>query len=311
MRVVVSDLLYVRMRAPDLAEAERFLVAFGMVVSVRTDGAIYMRGTDASPHILIAELGDPGIIAIGLSVSSADLEIASKLAGASGIETLSEPGGGSRVRLRDPMGYTVELVHGQELQDPIPVDPIRINDAVEKFRRIGTPRRIEKGPARVKNISHVVMTTLDVRGVGEWYANTLGLLTSDQIYREYPSNIVGAFYRLNKGDTYVDHHMLNIVKGPKVGFNHIAFEVADIDDIMKGHEHLKAGGYRHMRGPGRHFLGSQIFDYWLDPWGRMMEHLTDTDMLNCHARPGEFAAGTTDSPWGSSSSPEFRDQVSR
>ena len=27
-------------------------------------------------------------------------------------------------------------------------------------------------------------------------------------------------------------------------------------------------------------LGSQIYDYWTDPWGRVHEHWSDTDRLN-------------------------------
>ena len=48
---------------------------------------------------------------------------------------------------------------------------------------------------------------------------------------------------------------------------------------MAGHEHLKQTGHRHWWGVGRHILGSQVFDYWLDPWGHEMEHWTDGDQL--------------------------------
>jgi hypothetical protein len=45
--------------------------------------------------------------------------------------------------------------------------------------------------------------------------------------------------------------------------------------------------------------GSQIFDYWMDPWGFMYEHWTDTDRLNAdfvglHDASVESANG----PWG-------------
>jgi hypothetical protein len=55
--------------------------------------------------------------------------------------------------------------------------------------------------------------------------------------------------------------------------------VQNIDDVMLGHEHLKrTGKYEQIWGIGRHVLGSQVFDYWKDPWGRVHEHWTDTDM---------------------------------
>ena len=38
--------------------------------------------------------------------------------------------------------------------------------------------------------------------------------------------------------------------------------------------------YEHMWGVGRHLLGSQVYDYWADPWGRVHEHWADSDRLN-------------------------------
>jgi hypothetical protein len=35
-----------------------------------------------------------------------------------------------------------------------------------------------------------------------------------------------------------------------------------------------------MWGIGRHLLGSQVYDYWADPWGRVHEHWADSDRLN-------------------------------
>jgi hypothetical protein len=70
------------------------------------------------------------------------------------------------------------------------------------------------------------------------------------------------------------------MQGGKNGLNHLSFEVQDFDDVMVGHEHMRAKGYTHVWGIGRHVLGSQIYDYWQDPWGRVHEHWTDTDRLN-------------------------------
>ena len=33
-------------------------------------------------------------------------------------------------------------------------------------------------------------------------------------------------------------------------------------------------------GIGRHVLGSQVYDYWADPWGRVHEHWAHSDRLN-------------------------------
>jgi hypothetical protein len=86
--------------------------------------------------------------------------------------------------------------------------------------------------------------------------------------------------RCDRGDQPCDHHTLFLLaRGGPAGFMHSAFEVADFDDLMAGHEHLKGRGRDAAWGVGRHYLGSQIFDYWRDPWGHEIEHWTDGDKL--------------------------------
>ena len=53
-----------------------------------------------------------------------------------------------------------------------------------------------------------------------------------------------------------------------------------MDDLMRSHTHLKAARRTPAWGVGRHILGSQIFDYWKDPWGHELEHWTDGDLFN-------------------------------
>jgi hypothetical protein len=76
---------------------------------------------------------------------------------------------------------------------------------------------------------------------------------------------------------------------------------------MLGHEHLReAGKYQHVWGIGRHVLGSQIYDYWKDPWGRVHEHWTDTDVLNARHRPKLLPAEEgLSSQWGEPVPQEF------
>src|SRR5258708_3667519 len=97
------------------------------------------------------------------------------------------------------------------------------------------------------------------------------------------------------------------LEGPKTGLNHLSFEVQSIDDVMLGHEHLEqTGKYQHVWGIGRHVLGSQIYDYWKDPWGRVHEHWTDTDVLNSRHRPKLLPAEEgLKSQWGEPVPQEF------
>jgi hypothetical protein len=88
--------------------------------------------------------------------------------------------------------------------------------------------------------------------------------------------------------------------------------VHDFDDVMVGHEYLqKKGKYEHMWGIGRHVLGSQIFDYWADPWGRVHEHWTDSDVLNIHAGSNSLPAHEAlNSQWGEAAPQRFIDHTS-
>lgn len=277
----VTDLAYIRLQSPDLDKAEEFLVDFGLARVARTPDALYMRGSDGAPFLHVTHRGEPKFLGTGwYAPSEAALEAASRLPGASAIETVDEPGGGRRVRLADPDGYRVEIVEGGRNPEPLPVEETLLNFGWDGLRRAGTEQRFPRRPSRVKRIAHYVLTTPDVVRSIAWHRAMLGLVSSDDIYVDDRANVVGSFNRCDRGADFVDHHVFFCRTGPVAGLNHISFEVQDVDDVMLGHDHLAAKNYRHMWGVGRHYLGSQIFDYWCDPWGRVHEHWTDSDRLN-------------------------------
>ena len=91
-----------------------------------------MRGTDPVHHIHITERGDPAFLGFAWFANTEDdLRTLAKLPGASGIEHLDEPGGGQRVRIQEPNGYTIEVVHGMEAAWPIQVVRQPINSGPE------------------------------------------------------------------------------------------------------------------------------------------------------------------------------------
>ena len=247
-----------------------------------------MRGTDPEHHVHVTELGEPGFVSLAFNVASEeDLDRASGIDGASPVEEMDEPGGGRRVRLTEPNGYPIELVHGMETLAPIQVPRFAINTGAAGLTRAGELTRIDRGPSHVKRIGHAVITTQDLRNSVAWVRETLGLVCSDDVYAGGDEDdIVLSFNRVDRGSEYVDHHVFLYVNGTKAGLNHMAFEVQDIDDVIMGHEHLRRlDRYEHVWGLGRHMLGSQVFDYWMDPWERVHEHWTDSDRLNRDTRP--------------------------
>jgi len=280
--IKVTDLAYGRLRAPDLDTAEEFLTHFGMVKAERTKNALYMRGTDAAHHIHVTEKGEPGFVGLAYYAAGADdLKRVARAPGASAVEEIDEPGGGKRVRLREPNGYQIEVVYGIKRPPAIAVKSQPLNMGRDALKRAGTLMRIHRGPSRVKRIGHGVMAAPNVRDTVRWFRETLGFVCSDDVYAGTKDNIIGSFNRCDRGATYVDHHVFFCIRNERAGLNHLSFEVQDIDDVFTGHEYLaRHGKYEHMWGIGRHLLGSQIYDYWSDPWGRVHEHWSDTDRLN-------------------------------
>jgi catechol 2,3-dioxygenase-like lactoylglutathione lyase family enzyme len=310
--IKVTDLAYGRLRAPDLDLAEEFLTHFGMLKVERTPTALYMRGTDAAHHIHVTEKGEPGFVGLAYHAASMDdLKRVAKAPGASGVEPIDEPGGGKRVRLREPNGYQIEVLYGMKKLKPVPVKRQSLNMGKDGLKRAGELLRLPKGPARVKRIGHGVMAAPDVKATVRWFRETLGFICSDDIYAGSKDNLIGSFNRFDRGAPYVDHHSYFCIRNERAGLNHLSYEVQDIDDVFMGHQHLaQLHKYEHMWGIGRHLLGSQVYDYWADPWGRVHEHWSDTDRLN--ARNGSNLLSAEEglgSQWGERAPDKFIERV--
>ncbi len=309
-KIKVPELAYVRLRSPDLGKAEEFLTDFGLIKVERTANKLFMRGTDAGPPLHITELGTPGVI--GFGYRARDASDLAALAGSAAIETVDEPGGGKRIRLTDPLGFAVDVIADTTPLPALPVKRQELNLGAHGIHRPGELMRVQQA-VQVKRIGHAVVHATDLERVVTWYRETLGLLGTDEVWAGAPDHVIASFNRLDRGDEYVDHHVLFVVQQKRNGLNHISFEVQDFDDVMKGHQLLKqAGKYTHRWGVGRHYLGSQIFDYWEDPWGRIHEHWTDSDLLNASHPPGSYPVEIGfGSQWGDDAPEAFVNHSSR
>ena len=283
------DVAYVRFSVPDLARQRAFLRDFGLIEKAGdADGMVYFRGQGAAPFCYTMQEGEPAFL--GLGVYAADRADLDKIAAHDGaaVEATDAPGGGYRVRLTDPNGFVVDVVAGQTPVAPIPVAPALPWNEGGSNPRASVRRRGTTGAAHVQRLGHVVLGVSDFRASEAWYKERFGLITSDEV-QPAPGVALGAFMRMDRGDQLADHHAIVCVQlGGPPGFMHAAFEVAGVDDLMFGHEHLKAAGHKLQWGTGRHILGSQVFDYWQDPYGNEMEHWTDGDQFTA-ADPGGVA----------------------
>jgi catechol 2,3-dioxygenase-like lactoylglutathione lyase family enzyme len=310
--IKVRDLAFGRLRAPDLDAMEEFLTHFGMIRAARTPTALYMRGTGPRHHIHVTQKADDaGFIGFAyLAASEEDLAKVATAPGASGIEPMDEPGG-KRVRLREPNGYQIEVVHGIAAGPELAVPRDPMNTGNDPLRRAGRVLRLAKSPAPIKRIGHGVLGTPKVRETVAWFRDTLGFIGSDDVYVGSKDNVIGSFNRCDCGDEYVDHHTLFCVHNDRAGLNHMSFEVPDVDAVFKDHEYIAGlGKYEHMWGVGRHLLGSQVYDYWADPWGRVHERWADTDRLN--ARSGSNLLSAEEgfvSQWGADPPAKFLGHV--
>lgn len=277
--IKIEDIAHVRFAAPDIAKMQKFLTDFGLKPRMHGDGCLYAQANDGAPYNHVTEEGEPGFKALGLRAESVD--DLTRLAASEGVEveSLQAPGGGKVVRLNDPDGFLVEVVAGQDRCTANPPRPSPIRNSAETRTRKSSAVRLESGPSHVMRLGHCVLNVSNFRRSERWYKERFGFITSDEVEAS-PTVAIGAFMRCDRGDQPTDHHTLFLAQLPqRLGFLHAAFEVADLDDLMLGHAHLKSRDYRSVWGVGRHILGSQIFDYWRDPWGHEMEHWTDGDLF--------------------------------
>ncbi|MCK0129245.1 VOC family protein [Erythrobacter sp. F6033] len=277
--ITIEDIAHVRFAAPDLTKMQAFLTDFGLENWMDNDGFLYGKGSDGAPFSHSTEQGSAGFRGLGLRANS--IEELERLAQHENVpvQALEAPGGGHVVRLQDPDGFCVEVVSGQSFSSVqhLSEGPAR-NSAAHKAR-LRSAVRLKPGPSHVRRLGHCVLNVSDFRTSERWYKDRFGFITSDEIEAS-SGTAIGAFMRCDRGDQPTDHHTLFLTQLPeKPGFMHAAFEVACLDDLMLGHAHLKAQKRQAAWGIGRHVLGSQIFDYWKDPWGHELEHWTDGDLF--------------------------------
>lgn len=115
------------------------------------------------------------------------------------------------------------------------------------------------------------MTDFDT--MWRWYTKHFNLVPTDWLYVDQngQEKEVALFAHIDRGSSYVDHHTFFMSSNPTLHVHHCSFEVHDFDTQALGHKWLASKGYKPVWGVGRHILGSQIFDYWWDTSGNMVE----------------------------------------
>ncbi|KAF2232175.1 hypothetical protein EV356DRAFT_534846 [Viridothelium virens] len=306
-------LAHMRYQHPDLVEITTFLKDFGMQVTKKTDDQRWFRGYGMDQYVYYAQKGEKKFLGGAFEVESyAELEKAALIPGASKIEEMTDaPGGGHIITLIDPEGFPINLIYGQTLapagQKP---ESLLVNTEAEK-PRVRKFQRFNPGPAAVHKLGHYGICVTNFNRQFEWYTHTFNFVPTDLLYvpddsaapAKAPANgadaplppsgtkVVATFCHIDRGQTPVDHHSFFMSGNPTSHVHHCSFEIHDLDTQHLGHAWLAQKGYKSVWGVGRHILGSQIFDYWWDTSGFMVEHYADGDLVTENTPVGYMLAG--------------------
>ncbi|SKK62374.1 VOC family protein [Mycobacteroides abscessus] len=307
--IKVADIAWLEFEKPDLQRAEAFARAFGFATSLRTGEELHLRGSDSTAPCVIVRRGSRSRF-LGVAFAAADEGDLLRLAAATGARTRPLPAaiGGMAVNLADPGGVPVRVVAGMHSLDVLPSQALHRYNMGHEFRRINATQRPRREPTTVQRLGHLVMQSTKYLETLNWYLDTLGMIVSDFLYfpGQRDRGPTMSFIRCDRGSTPADHHTLALALGPQNRYVHSAYQVCDLDALAAGGEYLTEQGYFRSWGIGRHIQGSQLFDYWRDPDGFMVEHFTDGDLFDSTLQPGwaPFTASGL-AQWGPPVSKDF------
>jgi catechol 2,3-dioxygenase-like lactoylglutathione lyase family enzyme len=148
--------------------------------------------------------------------------------------------------------------------------------------RVRQLRRLEGHPFRIGKLGHVVLNVRDVERSARFYTEMLGLEISD-VYPEemVPGGMV--FLRCNP-----DHHGIALVgsmttEAANVELNHLAFEVASLDEVVRARDHLRRHGVT-IDFAGRRRAGCQLAVEFRDPDNHRLEIYWGIDQIGSDGR---------------------------
>lgn len=256
----ITGLRSVDFDVPDVAAAATFYTEiWGLHIAERREGKVWLRGTGSDPYLLALHAASaPAIRSMTFRVApDADLDARATAMIGHGARvtmpgtTTDEPGGGSVIAVRDAQGRTLRLVQHDRLVAPLPADPDR-------------PERI----------AHVNFNSDDVDRDAAFYTDALGFTLTDR-------SKMMAFVRTNS-----DHHSIVIADAPVNTLNHVAFQMPNWEGVMRASGRMVDHRFPIGWGPGRHGPGNNVFAYFVDPFGFVVEYTADVLQVDEQYRVG-------------------------
>ncbi|GFG23267.1 metapyrocatechase 2 [Aspergillus udagawae] len=295
-QIRLVKLAHMRYQHPDLDAITVFLQDFGMKVVKRTDEEVWYRGYGTDQYVYYARKGaEKEFLGGTFEVESyQDLQRAANLPTGSAIQELKDaPGGGFMVTVKDPEGFPINLIYGQSPAAPGEYPSKLVVNYESDKPRIRHFQRFVSGPAAVHKLGHFGLCVQKFQEMVTFYTTTFNLVPSDFLYveKDGKKKNVALFAHIDRGADYVDHHSFFMSMNSTSHIHHCSFEVHDFDTQNLGHQWLAKKGYEPVWGVGRHILGSQLFDYWWDTTGYMIEHYADGDLVSEETPIGYGPAG--------------------
>ena len=249
----VQALRSVDLVTPDRAASERFYTeVWGLTVAERDRDATYLAASGTDHHVLVLHPGEaPALRAITFRArAEEDLERIAAAASRAGARIVAPvranagPDGGTELVMQEPQGATLRLVHGDRAK-------------LETVSAAPVPVRL----------AHVNVNSRDVDGLTGFYEAAIGFRLTDR------SKLM-AFVRTN-----ADHHAVVLAEAPVNGLNHVAFLMPDLEAVMRGSGRVVDGGHPIGWGVGRHGPGDNVFAYFVDPTGVVVEYTAEVEQV--------------------------------
>jgi catechol 2,3-dioxygenase len=264
----IEALRSVALTVPDLAAAEAFYTStWQLQLAAREDGVVYLRGSGSDHHLLAvhAAPGTPTIRQVTLRArNAAALDAIALATVASGgvveqaVGPSRDPAGGLSLLIRDADGRRIEVVHG---------DACRVPDM---------PSPADQ-PLR---LAHAVLNCHAIAATQAFFEHALGFVLADRTR-------IMAFMNCDS-----DHHSIALGDTDNDALNHIAFLMPTLDAVMRGGGRLKDAGLPPQWGPGRHGPGDNAFNYFVDPFGIVIEYTAEVEQIDDSYQPGNPADWT-------------------
>ena len=262
--MALHRLTSITLGVPDVAASTAFFLDFGLT----GDGMLSTR--DGGEQLELVRSANRSLQRLGVGTDDPDdLGRIVGRAERSGLGSVVESTGDRLVIAEPVTGLLVEITRA---------DPYAVAPTAHTFNRPGVNERFDvpaesvltADPVAPSNLTHVVYGTPDQPTTLQFFTDVIGFEISDQV----PGII--AFTRCGEV-----HHNLAIQAAPVAFPHHIAFEVDDIDDVVRGGQNMvDIDPDRNMWGVGRHAIGSNWFWYLRDPSGTFVEYTADIDRIS-------------------------------